>query len=69
MLEQVKQVLVRYEQLTAQLNAPETYGDPALSARLLREQKQLFPLAASCRRHMQLHEDLAAAQDLGLSQA
>lgn len=69
MLEQVKHVLARYEQLTAQLNAPETYGDPALSARLLREQKQLSPLAEAYRRYGQLQEDLAAAQELGLTPA
>ena len=69
MLEQVKQVRARYEQITAQLNAPETYGDPALSARLLREQKSLAPLAQSYRRHQQLVDDLAAAQELGLSGA
>ena len=66
MQETIKQVLENWEQLRARLDAPETYGDPALSARLLREQKALEPLAAACRRCVSLEADLAAARDLGL---
>jgi len=69
MLDQVKSVLAKYEQISAQLLAPETYDDPALSARLLREQKQLTPLAEAYRRYEQLASDLSAARELGFSQA
>ena len=69
MLEQVKSILEKYELLAAQLAAPETYDDPALSARLLREQKQLAPLAEAYRRYEQFTSDLAAAQELDLSPA
>jgi len=69
MLEQVKCIAEKYEQITAQLAAPETYGDPALSARLLREQKQLAPMAAAYRDHLRLTSDLSVAQELGLSPA
>jgi len=68
MLENVRQVVQRYEQIAAQLDAPETYGDPALSARLLREQKQLAPLVETYRHYETLTSDLAAAQELELSQ-
>ena len=37
MLEQMKSVLEKYELLSAQRAAPETYDDPARCARLLRE--------------------------------
>ena len=69
MLEQVRRVLERYEQLSAQLDAPETYADHALFAKLQREQKTLEPLAAAYRRWTALQGDLAAAQELGLSPA
>ena len=69
MFEEVKSIVQRSEQIAAQLSAPETYDDPALSARLLREQKQLAPLAEAYRRYEQLSSDLAAAQELGLSPA
>ena len=66
MQQNIAQVLEAWEQLAARLAAPETYGDPALSARLLREQKAMEPLAAACRRCVSLEQDLAAARELGL---
>ena len=69
MFEELKSVIQRCEQITAQLAAPETYDDPALSARLLREQKQLAPLTAAYKRYTQLISDLAAAQELDLTPA
>jgi peptide chain release factor 1 len=65
-LDRVREVAKKYEQLTAQLAAPETYGDPALSAKLLREQKSLEPLAAAYRRYASLQDDLRAAEELQL---
>ena len=67
MQKNMEQVLEAWEQLAARLAAPETYGDPALSARLLREQKALEPLATACRRCVALEQDLDAARELGLS--
>ena len=67
MQQTIERVLTAWEQLAARLAAPETYGDPALSARLLREQKAMEPLAAACRRCVSLEQDLAAARELGLS--
>ena len=63
----LKDIAARYEQLSAQLNAPETYGDPALYARLAREQKELAPIAEAYRAHCSLQSDLEAARELGLS--
>ena len=67
MQKNIEHVLDAWEQLAARLAAPETYGDPALSARLLREQKAMEPLAMACRRCFDLEKDLDAARELGLS--
>ena len=44
MYDKIDELILKYENLTAQLNAPETYEDPALVARLNKEQQQLAPL-------------------------
>lgn len=54
-------------QIEAQLNAPETYADPALFARLARERKTLAPLLEAHRRVQRLEADVAVAQELELS--
>ena len=56
----------RLERIEAQLNAPETYADPALFARLARERKALTPAVEAHRLVRRLEEDIAAAQELGL---
>ena len=68
MQEKLRAVAEKYEQLTAQLNAPETYADPAAFARLAKEQRALAPLAAAIRSHESLQRDLAAGKELGLSE-
>ena len=57
----------KLERLEAQMNAPETYADPALFARLARERKALTPVVEAYRRVEQLEADIAAAQELGFS--
>ena len=59
----------KLERLEAQMNAPETYADPALFARLARERKALAPVVEAYRRVSRLEEDIAAAQELGFSAA
>ena len=44
MHDKIDDIILKYENLTAQLNAPETYENPALVARLNKEQQQLAPL-------------------------
>ena len=66
---QLRNTLDKLESIAAQLAAPETYGDPALCARLLREQKTLTALADALRRCLSLDGDLAAAEELGLPAA
>ena len=55
--------------IEAQLNAPETYADPALFARLLRRRKELTPLLEAHRAVKRLEDDIAAGQELGLPAA
>ncbi len=67
MVEKLRAAAEKYEQLTAQLNAPETYGDPTAYGRLAREQKSLEPIAAAVRRYDSLECDLSAARELDMS--
>lgn len=49
MLDKLKDIEYKYEDLQARLSAPETYGDPTLVARLNREEKELAPLVETYR--------------------
>ena len=64
MLDKLKDVEYKYEDLQARLNAPETYGDPALVARLNREEKELAPLMETYRAWKKRKQDLADAEDM-----
>ena len=61
MLERLNDIEQKYEQLTARMNAPETYADPALYAQLAREQKELAPLIETYRRWRGYQQDVADA--------
>ena len=62
MLEKLRAIEIKYEQLTARLDAPETWADPAAYAALAREQKE--PLAEAVRRRRKLRDDIAGAAEL-----
>ena len=64
MLDKLKEVEHKYDVLQARLNAPETYGDPTLVARLNREEKELAPLVETYRAWKRRKEDLADAEEL-----
>lgn len=64
MLDKLKDVEYKYEDIQARLNAPETYGDPALVARLNREEKELAPLVETYRAWKKRREDLSQAEIL-----
>ncbi len=49
MLDKLNAVELKYSQIQAQLAAPETYNDPALAAKLNREQNQLQPVVDTYR--------------------
>lgn len=64
MTERLEQLNHRYEELSAQLSAPETYADPDLVARLNREQRELEPVVTCWRGLNQAQAELAEAQEL-----
>ncbi len=64
MLEKLQAIEQRYEEAEARLSAPETYEDPALVAKLNREQKELAPLVETYRKYRGRKKDLAEAQAL-----
>ena len=64
MEEQLNILAGRYEQLTAQLDDPATYADPALSARLTKERRDLEPVMEALHRRETIRRDLAEARAL-----
>ena len=64
MMDKLRGLEQRYEVLEAQLSAPETYGDPALVARLNREQRDLEPVVGAWRALEGRRRDLAEAEAL-----
>ena len=64
MLEKLESIDLHYQNLEAQLGAPETYGDPDLVARLNREQRELEPLVAAYRHLKRRQADLEEAEAL-----
>ena len=64
MTEKLRALSLHYDDVAARLGAPETYGDPALVARLNREQKELEPVVTAWRTYERRQRDLAGAQAL-----
>ena len=58
--EQLQAIELKYEELHARLNAPETYADPDLVARLNREERELAPVVEASR---ELRECRQAMED------
>lgn len=64
MQDKLRGIEQRCAELEARLSAPETYNDPALVAKLNREQKELAPLVEAWRSYERRRQDLADAQSL-----
>ena len=64
MEEQLQAIDLKYEELQARLNAPETYGDPELVAKLNREQAELAPVVEASRELRECRQALEDAQTL-----
>ena len=64
MTERLEQLNHRYEELSAQLSAPETYADPALAAKLNREQRELEPVVQAWRALTAAQQELSDAEAL-----
>lgn len=64
MLDRLQGIVLRFEEIEGQLNAPETYGDPALVARLNREQRELTPVTEAYRSYRQRQRELEEAKEM-----
>ena len=64
MLDKLTAVEAKYSQIEARLSAPETYDDPALVARLNKEQTELQPLVDTFRAYQRAAEARDQAQEL-----
>ena len=62
MMEQLRALDLHYADVEARLSAPETYEDPALVARLNKEQTQLQPLVDTYRAYLRTQEEREQAQ-------
>ena len=62
MLEKLKQIERRYEEIQHRLNQPETYDDVAASTKLQKEQNQLEPLIETYRRYLAAEQTIEDAQ-------
>ena len=64
MLDQLKSLALRLEELETQLAQPETYADPEKLAKLTKEQKDLTPIVDKYRRFQATDRELAGLTDL-----
>ena len=64
MFEKLKAIEDKYVALEARMQQPEVYTDPALYARLAREQKEIAPVVEAYRRYLKHKADMDAALEL-----
>ena len=64
MLDKLKTIEQRYQEIEARLAEPTTYGDPALAAKLNKEQRELEPLMEAYRAYRKAQADMAQAEAL-----
>ena len=64
MMEKLRALELHYADVEARLSAPETYEDPALVARLNKEQRELEPVVMAYRAYQRRRQDLEDAEAL-----
>ena len=64
MMEKLRALDLHYADVEARLSAPETYEDPALVARLHKEQRELEPVVMAYRAYQRRRQDLEDAEAL-----
>ncbi len=64
MEDKLEEIERKYAETEARMATSEVYSDPALYARLAREQKELQPLVEAYRRSRKLRRDIEEAQEL-----
>jgi peptide chain release factor 1 len=62
--EQITPLILKYSEIAARLNQPETYDDPALVARLNQEQAELAPLVETYEKLEAAKQQQAQAEEL-----
>ena len=64
MLDKLKELALRYEDLEAQLSDPAVYGDAARLRQVNRERKELEPVVETYLAYLQAEQDRAEAEEL-----
>ena len=64
MLEKLRAVESRFEELCAKSEQPDFYNDPKKAAKLLRERNDLEPIIEAYRAYRRAEQDMADAQEL-----
>ncbi len=64
MLEKLKSICDKYEELCARSEQPDFYADPKKAAKLLREKSDLEPIVDAYQRYRQAESDMEEAQEL-----
>ncbi len=64
MLDKLKNIEQRYQEVEARLSDPATYDDPSLAAKLNQEQKELAPLMETYRTYLQTQKTIEESQTL-----
>ena len=64
MLDKLRRLDIHYQDIEARLAAGETYADPALVARLNKEQRELRPVVEAYRSYQRREQDLEEAKEL-----
>ncbi len=64
MLDKLKTIEQRYQEVEARLSDSATYNDPALAAKLNKEQRELAPLMEAYRAYTKAQNTMAEAQEL-----
>lgn len=64
MLDKLKSICDKFEELCARSEQPDFYADPQKAAKLLREKNDLEPIVDAYRRYCQAESDMKDAQEL-----
>jgi peptide chain release factor 1 len=64
MLEKLVEIEKKYVDLEKRMQEPEVYSDPALYAKLAREQKEITPVVEAYRRYVKCKNDAEGAREL-----
>ncbi len=64
MLEKIRQLAQRYEEIEYSLSQSEVWNDTELSARLTRERRELEPLMEAWRRYERCRSDMLTAEEM-----